>query len=995
MRALERRLVEDVRTFRERDPLGALYLLVPSRLLGVHLRRRIARALGGVLNLHALTLPDLAERVAGLPLARAGRRPLPPVADRLVVVQAIRQAVPESGGYFSGVRAMRNFPAAVLRTLTDLKRAGVTPAALAASAPERAPEHAKIRELAACYRAVETTLAEHRYYDASDAMAEATRLLAAEPGRLGAASVHVFGFVELNPLEARLIDACRPAAPVVPYRADADACAPPPVEAVEIVAAPGEEREVREGARAILRHVARGGRFEEVGVLLRQPSAYRAAIRDVFAAAGIPYVFAAGGGVAPALAEGRAGRSVLLLAEARRSGFARAAVMEFLAFADLPARPGVSPAEWERLSREAGIVHGAREWRERLERRGRALGSAERGEEEGDDAYAARARDRDALVAFHRTAGILVRGLSRLPDEGPITELARHLGRTFRRLVAKTDEVEQVLAALGGLGELGALEARVGLDELRLLLEAALAVPADAEPTEGAGRVFVGELGQALGLDFPLTVLPGLAEGGFPAATRQDPILLDAERQAFPGLPLSEEARDLERLRFALAVGSGARHLVLTYPRVDAASGRPRVPSFFLLDLLGAATGRRHDFEALEAFPGFRRVALQPAPEAARETPIDEREWQVARALAAHARPERLLAELPAAARGVAAIEARERAPVLTPYDGLLARGTGVEGEPLAPTWLEAYVACPFRYFLGRVLRVAPVEEPDRVLTLSPAERGKLVHAALERTLRRLGEAGALPITPARLGQARETLEAVLDEAFVEAERRGVTGLHALWDAEKARLRAELAAALEADVGEAGEWVPALFELPFGFEWLEGSAPPVVYTLPDGTALRLRGKVDRVDRSADEARVRVIDYKTGRVRGPRTADRLARGRALQLPVYRLAVEALLAARGEAARVEEAQYYHLIGRDAGARVRFTREGWLARKADFDRVLATVVEGIRAGRFFPRPETCAGRSPCDFDLACGAERRRWAEAKAADPAAQRHAELDTIE
>jgi len=55
---------------------------------------------------------------------------------------------------------------------------------------------------------------------------------------------------------------------------------------------------------------------------------------------------------------------------------------------------------------------------------------------------------------------------------------------------------------------------------------------------------------------------------------------------------------------------------------------------------------------------------------------------------------------------------------------------------------------------------------------------------------------------------------------------------------------------------------------------------------------------------------------------------------------------------------------------------------------------VVEGIRAGRFFARPAACSGRYPCDFDLACGAERRRWAEAKAADPAATRHADLDTI-
>ena len=117
--------------------------------------------------------------------------------------------------------------------------------------------------------------------------------------------------------------------------------------------------------------------------------------------------------------------------------------------------------------------------------------------------------------------------------------------------------------------------------------------------------MFVGELGVGLGIEFPLTIVPGLVEGGFPAAPRQDPILLDAERRQLTGLPLAEEARGLERVRFALAVGSGARRVVLTYPRIDAESGRPRVPSFLVLDLLESVTGQRHDFQTLQAFPGM------------------------------------------------------------------------------------------------------------------------------------------------------------------------------------------------------------------------------------------------------------------------------------------------------------------------------------------------------------------------------------------------------
>ena len=986
MRRLEARLIGDVREIRDRDPLGALLLVVPSRLLGAHVRAALARALGGVAGIHVVTVPELAERVAGLPLALAGRRPLPAVADRLLVDRAIRATVPTAGGYFSEVIGARNFPTAMLRTLLDIKRAGLGPADLEAALPDSP----KIRELAGVHRQLEFALHHHGYYDASDLLVEATRLVTADPARLGASAVLAFGFIEVNPLETRLLDACARVGPVIRYDAGADAAELPAPAAIEIVAAPGEEREVREIARVILGHLEAGGRLDDVGILLRQPASYLAQVRDVFIAAGIPYTL----GTAPAVGETRAGRSLRLLAEVRRSDFARSTVMEFLAFADLRSRPGTSPAVWERLSRQAGIVGGAREWRERLDRLGRRLEPTP--EAEGDEeSVARRTGDRDALGALRRAVRILLRGLSRLSDPAPMDEVVDAFTRTFRRLVATSPEAELALSALGRLRDLASVDATVPLDEFWALLEAALAAPSAAGPESTPGRVFVSELGAALGIDFPLTIVPGLVEGGFPAAPRQDPILLDVERRRMVGLPLSDEARALERVRFGLAVGSGARRIVLTYPRVDAESGRPRVPSFLVLDLLESITGERHDFESLERFPGWRTVPLHPAPPSARERPLDVREWLVTRALAARGTgPETLLRELPGARRGLEAIRGRERTEILTAYDGLLGQGVALGDTPLAPTALEQYAVCPFRFLLERIYRLETVEEPDRILMIDPRDRGDLAHAVLEGTLRRLAESGALPLTPERLSAARDAFEAAFEEASAVAERRGLTGLPMLWAGERARLREELWSAIEAETGDSAGWHPALLEIAFGIEGREGSAPPLVYRLPDGRTLRLRGRIDRIDVSPDGRRARVLDYKTGRARSPKTPDRLGKGRALQLPIYRLAAEPLLADRGPVT-VDEAQYYHVIGPDAGTRVRFTRGGWEARRADFDRVLATILGGIEAGRFFQRPTTCAPRGPCAFDLACGAERGRWAEAKRADPAITAHEALDAIE
>jgi ATP-dependent helicase/nuclease subunit B len=1002
MRELEGQLIDAVSWHHAADPRAPLVLLAPSRSLGLHLRRRVARALGGVANLHVLTLPELARRVAGEALDQAGRRPLPPAGERLLVEGAIRAAVPESGGYFSAVAAMRNFPAALRRTLLDLKRAGVGPDELEAAVPGP-----KVTELAACYRAAEAALAEHGFHDTPDLLAEAARLILAEPGRLEGAAVLVYGFLELNPLETRLVAACEARGPVQWFRPDAAAPGRPAPGSVEILAAPGEEREVREIARTILQHVEAGGRFDDAGIFLRQPGAYRAVIRDLFTSAGIPYYLAPGGGAGPTLGETRAGRTLALLAEVDRSGFSRPAVIELLAFADLRPGPGVSPAEWDRLSRHAGIVGGLRDWRARLDRLGARLqGPAPPpGSDEGDppvegdeESRADERRDLQALAGLRRVFGRLAGGLGRLPPDGTPAELVGRLSRSLRGLLRPSADLDRLAGALAGLADLGALRPRLAREDLWTLVESTLAAPVPDAAEDREGRVYVGDLAGSVGLDFPLTVVPGLAEGSFPAAARQDPILLDRERRGLSGLPRSTDGRDLDRLRFRLVTGAGSR-LLLTYPRSDT-GGRPRVPSFFLLELAEAMTGDRHDFGSLAGLPWHRRIGLALASDAARAAPVDEREWLVTRALGARSAPAGLLRELPGAARGHAAIRARERDHRLTGHDGLLPSGVDPTVEPLAATWLEAYVGCPFSFFLGRALGIQPVEEPERTLTLGPADRGQLIHAVLELTYQRLLEAGLLPLRPAQEEEAQAVLDAAFDERCAEAERRGQTGLPALWEGERARLRTDLHAFLTAaaqDEKEAG-WTPALLEAAFGLDVVEGSAPPVEYRLPDGTVLRLRGKIDRIDVSLDGSRARVLDYKTGRLRGSAKADRLGKGRSLQLPIYRLAAEAILAGRGgpgSAAVIEEAEYRYLFGRDAGKGVAFTRDGWERRREDFDRALSLVVEGIRAGRFFSLPAACSPRRPCTFDLACGAERRRWADAKADDPAVRRHAELEAIE
>src|SRR5207249_237576 len=111
-------------------------------------------------------------------------------------------------------------------------------------------------------------------------------------------------------------------------------------------------------------------------------------------------------------------------------------------------------------------------------------------------------------------------------------------------------------------------------------------------PAHRFGRVFVASPEGGRGRSFDVVFIPGLAERSFPFPVREDPLLLDRVREeSAPFLPRKEQRVQRERLRLLLAVGAAEQRVVFSYPRIDGAEGRPRVPSFYGLDLVRAVTG--------------------------------------------------------------------------------------------------------------------------------------------------------------------------------------------------------------------------------------------------------------------------------------------------------------------------------------------------------------------------------------------------------------------
>jgi ATP-dependent helicase/DNAse subunit B len=274
-------------------------------------------------------------------------------------------------------------------------------------------------------------------------------------------------------------------------------------------------------------------------------------------------------------------------------------------------------------------------------------------------------------------------------------------------------------------------------------------------------------------------------------------------------------------------------------------------------------------------------------------------------------------------------------------FDGDLSSLCGEIGKRYGPNhaWsasrLESYRACPFSFFVGSALALEPRQEPEEGLDV--AQKGTLYHRILEhiyqhpRVRDRLDLAQLLEVLPEVAGQ-------VLDDAPDEIGFRET----AWWAQTRAEMIADIENTLRALVELPREFVPCRFEARFG---LEGQPPLEVRT--GGGSLLLHGVIDRVDRAPD-GRVRIIDYKSSGPT-PYTLQAVLEGKKLQLPIYALAARDALGL-GEPV---EGFYWHIrqagrgsfhlsAGDDPGAWMQATAgHAWDA------------VEGIRAGRFAPRP------------------------------------------
>jgi len=248
----------------------------------------------------------------------------------------------------------------------------------------------------------------------------------------------------------------------------------------------------------------------------------------------------------------------------------------------------------------------------------------------------------------------------------------------------------------------------------------------------------------------------------------------------------------------------------------------------------------------------------------------------------------------------------------------------------MSVTDFDYYLTCPYRYYLSRVLRLRSID--DRIEEMDPATFGSIAHEALDR----FGKS-----------DLKDSADAKQIRAFLRDELQ--TQYNKLFDRHPLPAIQIQKAQLEMRLDRFAE-VQALHRRNGWLIW-ETEIPGVEKAfVVDGSALTVKGRIDRIDRNERTSRQAIIDYKTSKRHSTKSQIGREGWKSLQLPLYHWLISGAEIDNGTTIEVGFGRLCQTIDE-----IEIDLKEW--EPADLAVAMeqaSEIVRAIRANNFVPNPK-----------------------------------------
>ena len=453
-------------------------------------------------------------------------------------------------------------------------------------------------------------------------------------------------------------------------------------------------------------------------------------------------------------------------------------------------------------------------------------------------------------------------------------------------------------------------------------------------------------------------------------------MLLDFERQSISKELLTAGERNVrsrEAFRETLSRLKGS--VTFTFATQSLAADRGQYPSSALLELFRVI--QEEPTISMEEF--LTHVGVPDSFCSTDNSQIHARQWWQAKLAAepdVDSKAEVLEEGFSHLADGRHAIEQRA-SEEFTQFDGLVP-DAGKELDPAnesanrtSPSRLETFGTCPRKFFFRYGLGIYPPDEHevDHEKWLDALQLGSLIHEVFEDFLRQLTKEERIP----ELAKDQNELLELLHKKIVILKQTIPVPNQDAYERQIQRLEKTCEIFLrseEAHCRSTGS-VPWILEASIGLGDEPNSpvdcAEPVSLSLSDGRAIKVGGRIDRIDQIGGSGAIdfSIWDYKSGSDWGFDAGDPFKQGRKLQPYLYAgMLRHRLIESIDAEAKVNFFGYFFPSPRTEGLRLQWTT----GELNSGDAILRHICDAISSGAFIATSEKSDCKF-CDYLPICG--------------------------